>query len=578
MTPTETDRRADHRLRGRPAQDPRPDGDQRRRVVHRWGADRRRRPRCGRRGAVLPDRRGLAGPHDLRRPRRPPAPPPRGRARHPGTARPAASRACRIPGSPASGRTARRTCSRRGSPGRSPCSPSVDPTGSRLATSTSASLAIERRSHRPAADRAVPRDELRIRRARTADAARRGRGRSVHRPPVRRLGDERRRAQPRGPPGPDDRHPAGRRRRQHRRGRRGSGLVRAGAGRRAPRRADQAGRLRAVRGHRRLSRPRGPARDQDRPGLEARRGRPAARAARRRPTSRRSVAASPARATSARRRITTSTRSRTWPSSIADLRAINPRGPDRGQARRRPRGRDDRRGRRQGRRLLHPPVRPRRRDRCVAALVDQARRRAVGARVLPRSTRSCCATTCATGSRSGPTAACRPGATCSSPPSSAPRSSRSGPRHSWRSAATWPASAISTPVRPGIATQREDLRAKFAGTPDDVVRYFTAIAEDFRRELAAVGARSVGEIVGESRRLLRAIPQARAELAPVIGAAPWPAGAARRADPTGAGREIGRASRVVARGRHRGRLPRPGLGHGRRACASRPRTARSGPG
>jgi glutamate synthase (ferredoxin) len=93
----------------------------------------------------------------------------------------------------------------------------------------------------------------------------------------------------------------------------------------------------------------------------------------------------------------------------------------------------------------------------------------------------------------------------------------------------------------GIATQRDDLRAKFAGSPDAVVRYFTAIAEDLRRELAAVGARSVGEIVGESRRLLRAIPIARAELAPVIGAAPWPATAARRADPGSAGRDIGHA-------------------------------------
>ena len=93
----------------------------------------------------------------------------------------------------------------------------------------------------------------------------------------------------------------------------------------------------------------------------------------------------------------------------------------------------------------------------------------------------------------------------------------------------------------GIATQREDLRAKFAGTPDDVVRYFTAIAEDLRRELAAVGARSVGEVVGESRRLLRAIPIARAELAPVIGASAWPASAARRADPASAGRGIGHA-------------------------------------
>ena len=93
----------------------------------------------------------------------------------------------------------------------------------------------------------------------------------------------------------------------------------------------------------------------------------------------------------------------------------------------------------------------------------------------------------------------------------------------------------------GIATQREDLRAKFAGTPDAVVRYFTAIAEDVRRELAAVGARSVGEVVGESRRLLTALPVARAELAPVIGASSWGASAARRADPAGAGREIGHA-------------------------------------
>jgi len=93
----------------------------------------------------------------------------------------------------------------------------------------------------------------------------------------------------------------------------------------------------------------------------------------------------------------------------------------------------------------------------------------------------------------------------------------------------------------GIATQREDLRAKFAGTPDDVVRFFMAIAEDLRLELAAVGARSVGEIVGESRRLLRPVPEARAELAPVIGADPWSADAARRADPAGAGREIGHA-------------------------------------
>jgi len=117
----------------------------------------------------------------------------------------------------------------------------------------------------------------------------------------------------------------------------------------------------------------------------------------------------------------------------------------------------------------------------------------------------------------------------------------------------------------GIATQREDLRAKFKGSPDDVVRYFTAIAEDFRRELATVGARSVGEIVGESRRLLRPVAAARAELGPVIGGAPWTARAARRADPGSAGREIGHApashleSAIVAAFRGQGSVTAAGL-------------------
>ncbi|HYH91933.1 MAG TPA: glutamate synthase-related protein, partial [Candidatus Saccharimonadales bacterium] len=83
----------------------------------------------------------------------------------------------------------------------------------------------------------------------------------------------------------------------------------------------------------------------------------------------------------------------------------------------------------------------------------------------------------------------------------------------------------------GIATQRDDLRAKFTGTPEMVERYFLAIAEDLRRELAAVGARTVGELIGESRRLLTPTAAARPELAPVVGAAPWGASAARRADP-----------------------------------------------
>ena len=82
---------------------------------------------------------------------------------------------------------------------------------------------------------------------------------------------------PGGAPGADDRHPACRWCGEHRRGRRGSGVVRRGTRRSTPRRPDQAGRLGAVRGDRHVPRAGRPARDQDRPGLEARRGRPAAR-------------------------------------------------------------------------------------------------------------------------------------------------------------------------------------------------------------------------------------------------------------------------------------------------------------
>ena len=56
----------------------------------------------------------------------------------------------------------------------------------------------------------------------------------------------------------------------------------------------------------------------------------------------------------------------------------------------------------------------------------------------------------------------------------------------------------------GIATQREDLRAKFRGTPEQVIAYFSRIAEDVRTELALMGARSLGEIVGHVERLQRA--------------------------------------------------------------------------
>jgi glutamate synthase (ferredoxin) len=48
----------------------------------------------------------------------------------------------------------------------------------------------------------------------------------------------------------------------------------------------------------------------------------------------------------------------------------------------------------------------------------------------------------------------------------------------------------------GIATQREDLRAKFEGRPEHVVNYLYLIAEEVREQLAKLGARTMDEIVG----------------------------------------------------------------------------------
>ena len=65
---------------------------------------------------------------------------------------------------------------------------------------------------------------------------------------------------------------------------------------------------------------------------------------------------------------------------IYDLRCANPGARDVGQARRRGRRRHGRRRRRQGRRGPHPDLRPRRRHRRVAAVLDPVGRRAVGDR------------------------------------------------------------------------------------------------------------------------------------------------------------------------------------------------------
>ncbi|HEX4422542.1 MAG TPA: glutamate synthase-related protein, partial [Kofleriaceae bacterium] len=80
----------------------------------------------------------------------------------------------------------------------------------------------------------------------------------------------------------------------------------------------------------------------------------------------------------------------------------------------------------------------------------------------------------------------------------------------------------------GIATQDPALRAQFTGRPEHVIAYFTFIAERVRERLAALGARSLDDVVGQVE-LLRArtldaaaFPKARRLDLSAILAAPAP--------------------------------------------------------
>ena len=50
----------------------------------------------------------------------------------------------------------------------------------------------------------------------------------------------------------------------------------------------------------------------------------------------------------------------------------------------------------------------------------------------------------------------------------------------------------------GVATQDEELRAHYKGTPDDVIAYFDAVAEDVRAHLARLRVRSLEELIGRT--------------------------------------------------------------------------------
>jgi glutamate synthase (ferredoxin) len=53
----------------------------------------------------------------------------------------------------------------------------------------------------------------------------------------------------------------------------------------------------------------------------------------------------------------------------------------------------------------------------------------------------------------------------------------------------------------GVATQDPQLRAKFAGKPEHVVNFMKFIAEDMRETMAALGFRTIEEMIGRTDRL-----------------------------------------------------------------------------
>ena len=240
--------------------------------------------------------------------------------------------------------------------------------------------------------------------------------------------------------------------------------------------------------------------------------------------------------------------------------------------------------------------RPLGRHRRVAAVLDQARRGALGARPRRGPPGPAAQRPARPRRRCAPTAGCRPAATSSSPRSSGAEEYGFGTAALVAIGCDMARQCHLDTCPTGIATQREDLRAKFTGTPEMVVRFFTAIAEDVRRELAAVGARSVGEVVGESAaaadrrpgrpRRAGAGDRRRRRGAPSAGRRADPAGCrhatVRHAPGVAAG---GRASRRPFRGQGSvtGRGPRAlttadrsfGAGTHRRPRARRARAARS---
>ena len=78
----------------------------------------------------------------------------------------------------------------------------------------------------------------------------------------------------------------------------------------------------------------------------------------------------------------------------------------------------------------------------------------------------------------------------------------------------------------GIATQKPELRAKFRGKPEHVVRFFNELADDLRRLLARYGLRSIEDAVGRTDLLEQVRFDGNLDLEPMLlrktdGARSW---------------------------------------------------------
>ena len=72
----------------------------------------------------------------------------------------------------------------------------------------------------------------------------------------------------------------------------------------------------------------------------------------------------------------------------------------------------------------------------------------------------------------------------------------------------------------GIATQNEELRARFEGKPEMVMSYFHGVAKEVRERLAQLGERSLADIVGQTERLQPKNSRAAQSLGGFLGPSP----------------------------------------------------------